>query len=559
MTTRTKKSSQNTNCHSEHSEESPFSPSQTLRFTQGDSFEIVSKWCYRLVLGMATILVLRIHAPDAIFASQKLGPSLAQIERRLEQESKTDPSDTNSPAYLRAMGESITRQIFPRQIKEKHYLTLEQCLQLAFANNNEIKQARQNILAVGGSKIINNSRFLPTIELISQYERTRDFETPDQSDDFKAISAKITQRILEYGKDNPLDVGLRAEQRDALFNYENQATRIFSQVRRAFFFIKLKEQQIATRQELLKQFEKQYEIKQKRMEADNLSVKIEVLTAYSNVLTEKSRINALTRERFNRKMDLLRLIGLPVGADQVEFEGQSDSFGLDHFDMDGMIRLALAQNSEVALAEALVAEQHRALDQLRYEYVPDLRLTTGYQDENGKVGADLTNQDDTWGLDIVGQPKAADIKQGRTDSLGLFGDEVALGGPDPGWFAGIQLRMPIFEGNSREGRRIQAKAILNSRKAALEDEKDSIELEVRQSYKFLTEQKFQVELAQENVNIENERFAIKTELRDVGKITDHELEAFRELFFAAQDSLFRQQEIMIERQEDLRLAIRYFK
>ena len=39
----TKELSQNTICHSERSEESLISASQTLRFAQGDSFEIVSK------------------------------------------------------------------------------------------------------------------------------------------------------------------------------------------------------------------------------------------------------------------------------------------------------------------------------------------------------------------------------------------------------------------------------------------------------------------------------------------------------------------------------------
>ncbi len=369
----------------------------------------------------------------------------------------------------------------------------------------------------------------------------------------------ISQRIFEYGKDHPLDLSLRAEQRSALFNYENKVADIFSQVRRAFFFIKLKEQQIATRQELLEQFQKQYQIKQQRMDANNLSVKIEVLTAYSNVLTEKSRINTLNRQRFNRKMDLLRLIGMPVGADQVGFDGKMDNFGLEDFDIDGMIRLALAQSSQVALAEAIAVERKRILDQLRFEYVPDLRVSGGYQAENGKIGADLTNDDDTWGLDIFGQPQVPGLKEERSQNLGLFGDEITLDGPDPGWFAGLQLRVPIIEGRAREGRKIQAKALLTGFKAALEDQKDRIELTVRQYYKSLAEQRFQVELAQENVNIEKQRFIINTELRDVGKITDDALETFRTLFFSAQDSLFRQQEVMIERQEDLRLAIRFFK
>jgi outer membrane protein TolC len=497
--------------------------------------------------------------PQALLAAEKLEPALVQIEHRLEQERQTRPSEPNSLAYLRAIGERPARTVEPRRMEAKRVLTLRKCLQLAFANNNDIQQARQQILAVGGSRLITNSRFLPTIELVSQYERTRDFETPDSSDDFKAISARISQRILEYGKDNPLDVTLRAEQRDALFNYENQVAAVFSQVRRAFFFIELKQRQIATRRELLEQFKKQRAIKQQRMEAGNLSVKIEVLTARLNVLNEQTRINTLQRQRFNRKMDLLRLIGLPVGAAQVEFAGRTDRFGLGDFDMGGMIRLALAQSSQVALAQALVAEGNRTLEQLRFEYTPDVRVTGGYQDENGKVGADLQNQDDTWGLDVFGEPKAADIKDGRTDSLGLFGDEVTVGGPDPGWFAGAQLRIPLYEGGSREGKKIQARAALHSLKAVLEDQKDRIELAVRQSYKFLMEQQFQVELAQENVNIESERFSIKAQLRDVGKITDNELETFRTSFFAAQDDLFRQQERLIERQEDLRLAIRYFK
>lgn len=494
----------------------------------------------------------------SVFAADKLESSLIQVEERLEEETKIDPAEPNSIIYLRAVGERPARSVSPRQMKEKRTLILEECLRSAFTSNNEVKQARQDILAVGGIKLINNSRFLPTIELISQYEHFRNFGSGNITDDTHNISATIRQRILEFGKDHPLDLDLRAEQRSALFAYENRIADIFSAVRRAFFFILLKEQQITTRKESLEQFEKQHGIKKQRMEENNLSTKMEVLTAYLNVLTERSAINKLEREKFNRKVELLRLIGLPVGADQVEFEGQMDNFGLGDFDMDGMVLLALAQSSDVALVEALLAEQQRRLDQLRFEYAPDLRISGGYQTEDGKVGADLVNEDDTWGLDISGQPKMPGLKERNTKSL-LFGDGISLSGPDPGWFAGLQLRIPIIEGRAREGRRIEARAILASLKAALEDRKDLIELTVRQRYKLLTEQKFQVDLAQIQVNIEDERFLIQTELRDVGKIDDDALERFRENFFREQEGFFIEQGDLIERQEDLRLAIRFFK
>jgi len=514
---------------------------------------------YRLVFLTAIVSGWLRLGPGGVLAAEKLDPSLVQIEERLGEEMRASPAEPNSLTYLRAVGERPARTVSPRQMKAKRVFTLAECLQSAFVNSNEIKQAREQILAVGGSKLINNSRFMPSVELISQYEHFRNFESDNNTDDAHSISAKISQRIFEYGKDNPLDVNLRRDQRDVLFNYEDAIASVFWQVRKAFFFIKLKEQQIATRQELLEQFKKQHEIKKQRMEENNLSTKMEVLTAYLNVLTERSAINALEREKFNRMIDLLRLVGLPVGADKVEFEGQMDNFALDEFDMDGMILLALAQSSQVALAEAIVAERQRVLDQLRYEYLPDLRASTGYQDENGTIGADLLNEDDTWGFDIFGQPKMPGQKEGRSQSLGIYRDEVALGGPDPGWYAGLQLRIPITEGGARKGRQIQARAMLNSFKAALEDQKDRIELTVRQQYNFLAEQKLKVDLAQKNVDIESQRFMIQTQRRDVGKIDDDALERFRENFFRAQDGLFSEQGELIQRQENLRLAIRFFK
>jgi len=187
-----------------------------------------------------------------------------------------------------------------------------------------------------------------------------------------------------------------------------------------------------------------------------------------------------------------------------------------------------------------------------------LRARTGYQDESGTIGADFLNEDDTWGLDVFGQPKVPDLNEGQSN-LGIFGNGGALGGPDPGWYAGLQLRIPIIEGGARTGRQIRERALLNTFKAALEDQKDRIESNVRKRYNLLTEQKFQVGLQQQNVDIESQRFMIQTQLRDVGRIDDDALERFRENFFREQDGLFREQGNLIERQEDLRFAIRFFK
>jgi hypothetical protein len=46
-------------------------------------------------------------------------------------------------------------------MKSKRVPSLEECLQLVFVNSNEVKQA---ILAIRGSKLVNNSKFLQTMD-----------------------------------------------------------------------------------------------------------------------------------------------------------------------------------------------------------------------------------------------------------------------------------------------------------------------------------------------------------------------------------------------------------
>ncbi len=483
---------------------------------------------------------------------------LTTIDNRLEEELSERWLEPDSTRFMRAVGSMPVRRVARRHSDEERTLSLDECLKMAFEANNEVKQDREAILAVGGSKLIANSRFLPSLTIISQYERIDDLDSTSPQVDTALISATIRQRLIEYGKDNPIDIALRAEQRQALFNYENGVARVFSLVRRAFHFIHLKEQQIAARRQSLEQFEVQFARKQRRMEAGNLSVKIEVLTARLNVLNEKAEINTLEREKFNREMELLRSIGLPVGADMVEFVGQKDRFGLIGYDGESMVALALSQSSDVALAEAIVSEQKRRVDQDRFEYLPDLRAKAGYQDRHGRVGTELSNEQGTWGLDVLGQPGLVPSNQ-DVDGLGLFPPEAILDGPNRGWFAGVQVRFPVMRGGARRGRSIQLRAFLASLKAALADAKDQIELRVRQGYRLLLEQVYQVELARENLSIERDRLSIQEQLRDVGRIDDDALERFRENFFRAQDSHFREQERLIERQENLRIAIRYFK
>ena len=491
--------------------------------------------------------------PEA-YRTPDLGVTLLQTQNRIQEERSVPPSQPNAPTYRRAVGADVPPPGPSSPAAKEQKLTIDDCLRLAFANNNQLKQAREQLSVVGGDELITNARFLPTVEAVSQYEALHGQGHEAVSQHAYLAGVQYKQRLLEFGKDNPADVALRAEQRQALLNHETTSTSVLSQVRRDFYHVVLQRDQIAARRTFLSEFQKQYDLKRERLEAGGLSVRMELLTARLDVLNEETQVNALVREQASTKADLLRLIGLPPTGQDVIYEGDLDAFALDGLDLNWAVNVALERGTQIAFLRSETADQERQVAELRTEYLPDLQFSVGYQDENASVSVNLSNDQDTWGLDVLAQPQLSE----HTLTL-LNGAAVTLPGPSPGAFAGIQLSVPIFEGGARRGRQVKARAQLASLKAALADAGDSVAAGVRQAYERLREQAQFVALDKEQVAIAQDRLNIQQQLKAVGKITDNELETFRLQFFQAQDALFQDQSVLIDRQEDLRLAMRYFK
>ncbi len=78
----------------------------------------------RVVFLTAIVLGWLQFGLGSVLAAEKLDPSLVQIEQRLEEETKTGPSEPNSLTYLRAVGERPARTVSPIQMKAKRVMTL---------------------------------------------------------------------------------------------------------------------------------------------------------------------------------------------------------------------------------------------------------------------------------------------------------------------------------------------------------------------------------------------------------------------------------------------------
>ena len=76
----------------------------------------------------------------------------------------------------------------------------------------------------------------------------------------------------------------------------------------------------------------------------------EKLQAELQVLNEELEINRLTRQQFNNKTELLRLIGQTIGT-KISVEGKLAPFTLDQ---DEAVSIALARDVQISLREELL-------------------------------------------------------------------------------------------------------------------------------------------------------------------------------------------------------------
>ena len=424
-------------------------------------------------------------------------------------------------------------------------LTLAECLIYSLEFNDQIQAGRARIRAVGGEKLIANSRFLPHLA----FDLTKDAAEDNIS---KNLSSGLTavQTLLEFGKDNVLDVALRASQRQALFDYERAAAIVLTDVRRRFYTIVLRDQQLAARRKLLAEFRSRHQ-KMRRLETNRRVVAVDVLTAELNVLSEEMRINALVKELQRQKLDLLRAIGFPVKGTGFTLAGSLDRFGVP---LSDAVKIAYRRSTRVAQARATVFEQDRVVRQVIWDYFPDVDFLFGYRNKYAAAGLGASGRDGLYQADPY-----AEYRFARPEPNTFRTDPDWEKTPDPGWFWSLDMTLPIFQGLENVGRFRREKALLEGARHLLSDTVIFTELEVRKAYQTVLEHERETDILQQMVTISKERLRVMERLKELGKITDNELETFRSRFFADQDRYFEGQIRLVDVQERLRLVMRHFQ
>ena len=430
-------------------------------------------------------------------------------------------------------------------------LSLEECLAFSLDFNDQVQAKRAGIRAVGGDEIINRSRFLPRLVygLTSSAMQREGSDAGDDSEDGTFHSLRLAQRLFEFGKDHQEDVALRESQREALFDYEDTVRSALSGVRRRFFTIILRQQQLAERQKSLDAFEARHK-QMEELEKTQRVLEVDVLTARLNVLNEEARINSLEQEILRQKIDLLHLLGFPVGMTEFNVDGAIEELGVP---LDVAVQIALRRSSLIGQFRAEMAEQERTLREVRWEYAPDMMLRAGWKDQENTGGISMDTTDSVYGVGAFAEAHS-DTFADRFDVNTAPADE-----DDRGWFMGLAVELPLFEGRRRRGEYVKQRARLDQARHELHEAADSVDSAVRKAYQTVLERRKQVEILSETVTISRVRLRVQERLKELGEISDNELETFRRAYFTDQDSFFAQQIGLMNAQEDLRSVINQFE
>ena len=457
--------------------------------------------------------------------------------------------------------ESIVAKMLEKQVaKAARRLDVWQCMSIALDQNKQIVEAWHVLQQVQvGDRIITRSRLFPQLDLI--VNRTeRDNETTGVDFNDTQTSLRLSQRILEFGKDSPAEVSLRASERSALYNLESTVRSVLSQVRQDFYDILLRKQQIETRMQLLREFRRDWERKKERFKVRGADAWREpeitpsaVLQAEANVMNALGSINSLLREQARSTIALLQVMGEPIGQN-IEIEGAQDE---TIFDVEEAVRIAFENSIEIARLEEELEEQTRVVRQLLWEFAPDVNLQTGISRRGEDASLNVSNSNDTWAVDVAGERFMHLYDEPETDVR----NEMFKREDDENFFLDLEVRVPILEGFARVGRVKRERSRLRQAEARLQRARELAELGVRQSYESLLDIAMDVQLQSHQRDISRHLFDIQGELRDKlpAIASEQEYETFRNRFFSDQSRFFSVQSSFIRAREKLRESMGFFE
>jgi outer membrane protein len=358
-------------------------------------------------------------------------------------------------------------------------LSLVGAMNIALQQNAAISEAKNDLESAHGIVIVDRAVALPHLTASGKYTDTdpHDFETipaqgvPPPPHQNWNTGVQITQAIYEGGKLVAAIRGARAEEQQALAQYQTALQDTLLSVRVAYYDVLLASQQITVHEASVTLLQKELEDQQHRYDAGTVP-KFNVLQAEVAVANERPNLIQARNSYRISKNNLSNLLGYNLPRDiweNIPFD-LTDQLEATPYNVNlpDAIQQALSTRSELVALRKSVELQELNIINAKSGYKPTVSVFAGYNWNNAQ-----------------------------------FTPPVDLGHVISGWDAGAELNWDIFDGLSTHGNVIQAKAAYEKSKTTLDDQSRQIELAVRTAYSDFIEAKEVLE-SQETVQAEAE-------------------------------------------------------
>jgi outer membrane protein TolC len=215
--------------------------------------------------------------------------------------------------------------------------------------------------------------------------------------------------------------------------------------------------------------------------AQGISAQIDVNRSQVQLLVQQQRLSTLENDLARQKINLARLTGLPPN-DKYDITDDVPYSPAPPLTVDDAVKQSIEARSDLKAAQTQVRAAERARTAAKDERLPTLAISGDY----GVIG-----------------PR---FDEGRSTFT----------------FA-ASLKVPIWQGGRAAGDIEQANAVLDQRRAEVEDLRGQIESEIRNSYLDLQAAASQVELAKSNQQLARETLRLTREKFDAGVSTSVEV------------------------------------
>jgi len=409
-------------------------------------------------------------------------PGIARADDAALRGSSPVPSDQTSSARAQAD--------IPDWLSKP--LSLVDCLNIALANNSQIKKSQFAMEAATGQAVVNRAIVVPKVVGSMSVNRVQDrfveqlpipgIEIPS---DHWTSGIRVQQQLFQGGKIAASLKVAKHIREQSVYAHRAAIADTLTQVRIKFYDVLLAIEEIKVNEASVKLLENELQDSQRRFKADVVP-RFNVLRAEVQLANAKPPLIKARNDYRIAKNDLCNLLGYDIPKtvwDDIPLNlvGELEAEPFD-IDLGVAMARAIATRPELgALREAEIIAQQE-VRRARSGYFPGIVGYGGYQSRSSDYKTDL-----------------ADIQHG--------------------WVIGGELNWAIFDGLQTKGLTDTAKANLAGSQEDLVATARNIEVEVRSAYSTFVQAKETLESQLKNVELATEALRLARALQEAGSGT----------------------------------------